>query len=292
MDKELKLGIPKGSLQEKTLEIFRMAGFNIYVSGRSYFPVIDDPEVKVVLIRAQEMPRYVEDGVLDCGITGEDWVLENGSDVGRLEELCYSKQTLTPVRWVIAVKDDSKIQKIEDLEGARVATELVSYTKKFFKKRKVNVDVEFSWGATEVKVKSGLVDAIVELTETGESLRANNLREIATICESTTRFIANRSAYKDDWKKKKMEYILLLLKGALEAKDKVGIKLNVNKDNLDNILKILPALKKPTVSSLSLKDWFALEVIIGETEVRKLLPLLKEAGAEGIIEYPLNKVIY
>ncbi|MDD5195781.1 MAG: ATP phosphoribosyltransferase [Candidatus Omnitrophica bacterium] len=287
----LKLGIPKGSLQEKTLEIFKNAGFNIYVSQRSYFPSIDDAEIKVVLIRAQEMSRYVEEGVLDCGITGEDWILENNSDVLRLAELIYAKRTLNPVRWVIAVKDDSNIHKIKDLEGKRIATELVGYTKKFFKENKVNVEVEFSWGATEVKVKSGLVDAIVELTETGDSLRANGLREIATICTSTTKFVANKTAYKDKEKKKKMENVLLLLKGALEARGKVGLKLNARKKDLPNILKILPALKKPTISTLTLKDWYALEVIIEEKEVRKLLPLLKEKGAEGIIEYPLNKLI-
>jgi ATP phosphoribosyltransferase len=290
--KELKLGIPKGSLQEKTLEIFKMGGFNISVSSRSYSPAIDDPEIKVVLMRAQEMSRYVEDGVLDCGITGEDWVLENGSDVLRVAELIYAKKTLTPVRWVVAVKDDARVAKLKDLEGKRIATELVNYTKQFFKDNKVNVEVEFSWGATEVKVKSGLVDAIVELTETGESLRANNLKEIATVCVSTTKFIANKLSYKDAWKKKKMEHILLLLKGALEARDKVGLKLNVNKKNLKEVLEMLPALKRPTISTLTLKDWYALEVIIEEKEVRKLLPLLKEKGAQGIIEYPLNKLIY
>ncbi|MDP2922879.1 MAG: ATP phosphoribosyltransferase [Candidatus Omnitrophota bacterium] len=288
----LKLGIPKGSLQEKTLEIFKNGGFNISVSSRSYFPSIDDPEIKVTMLRAQEMSRYVEEGVLDCGITGEDWILENNSDVLRVEELMYAKKTLTPVRWVVAVREDSKIKKLKDLEGKRVATELVSYTNKFFKDKKVNLEVEFSWGATEVKVKSGLVDAIVELTETGESLRANGLIEIGTVCVSTTKFIANKVAYKDAWKKKKMQQILLLLKGALEARDKVGLKLNVKKENLDKVLALLPALKKPTISTLTLKDWHALEVIIEEKEVRRLLPLLKERGAEGIIEYPLNKLIY
>lgn len=288
----LKLGIPKGSLQEKTLEIFKNGGFNISVSSRSYFPSIDDPEIKITMLRAQEMSRYVEEGVLDCGITGEDWILENNSDVLRVEELMYAKKTLTPVRWVVAVREDSKIKKLKDLEGKRVATELVSYTNKFFKDKKVNLEVEFSWGATEVKVKSGLVDAIVELTETGESLRANGLIEIGTVCVSTTKFIANKVAYKDAWKKKKMQQILLLLKGALEARDKVGLKLNVKKENLDKVLALLPALKKPTISTLTLKDWHALEVIIEEKEVRRLLPLLKERGAEGIIEYPLNKLIY
>ena len=289
---KLKLGIPKGSLQEKTLELFRMAGFNIYLSSRSYFPSIDDNEIEVVLIRAQEMSRYVEEGVLDCGITGEDWILENGSSVLKLSQLPYAKQTLNPVRWVVAVREDSRIKKISDLKGKRVATELLKYTKKFFKAEKIDVDVEFSWGATEVKVKSGLVDAIVELTETGASLRANGLKIIDTICTSTTQFIANKSSYKNAWKKKKMQQILLLLKGALEARAKVGLKLNVKEDNLDKILSILPALKKPTISHLTLKNWVACEVIVEESHVRKVLPLLKENGAQGIIEYPLNKVIY
>jgi ATP phosphoribosyltransferase len=288
----LKLGIPKGSLQEKTLEIFKNGGFNISVSSRSYFPSIDDPEIKITMLRAQEMSRYVEEKVLDCGITGEDWILENNSDVVRVEELLYAKKTLTPVRWVVAVREDSKIKKLKDLEGKRIATELVGYTKKFFKNKKINVEVEFSWGATEVKVKSGLVDAIVELTETGESLRANGLIELDTVCASTTKFIANKDAYKNKWKKKKMEQILLLLKGALEARDKVGLKLNVKRENLDKVLSMLPALKKPTISTLTLKDWYALEVIIEEKEVRRLIPLLKEKGAQGIIEYPLNKLIH
>ncbi|MBU2102619.1 MAG: ATP phosphoribosyltransferase [Candidatus Omnitrophica bacterium] len=289
--KVLTLGIPKGSLQEKTLEIFKNAGFNIYVSQRSYFPSVDDEEIKIVLIRAQEMSRYVEEGVLDCGITGEDWILENNSDVVRVAELMYAKRTLNPVRWVIAVKDDSHYRKIKDLQGKRIATELVGFTKKYFKDNKVNVDVEFSWGATEVKVKSGLVDAIVELTETGESLRANGLRELATMCVSTTKFIANKAAYKDSFKRKKMENIMLLVRGALDARDKVGLKLNIKKSNLQRIIAILPALKKPTISTLTVKDWYALEVIIEEREVRKILPLLKEKGAEGIIEYPLNKLV-
>ncbi len=288
----LRLGIPKGSLQEKTLEIFQMAGFNIYLSPRSYFPTVDDPQIKVVLIRAQEMSRYVEDGVLDCGITGEDWILENASNVVRVAELLYAKRTLSPVRWVVAVREDSRIKKISDLEGKRVATELLQYTRKFFKARQINVDVEFSWGATEVKVKSGLVDAIVELTETGESLEANGLREIASVCLSTTQFIANKSSFRDKWKRKKIENILLLLRGALEARGKVGLKLNVREKDLDKVLGLLPALKKPTLSSLALKNWVACEVIIDEKDVRRILPLLKENGAQGIIEYPLNKVIY
>ena len=290
--KTLKLGIPKGSLQEKTLELLRMAGFNVYLSSRSYFPSIDDDEIKVVLIRAQEMSRYVEEGVLDCGITGEDWILENGSSVLKLSQLPYAKQTLNPVRWVVAVREDSRIKKLKDLKGKRVATELLKYTKRFFKAKKIDLDVEFSWGATEVKVKSGLVDAIVELTETGTSLRANGLKIIDTVCTSTTQFIANKSSYKNKWKKKKMQQVLLLLKGALEARAKVGLKLNVRKENLDKVLSILPALKKPTISHLTLKNWVACEVIVEESQVRKILPLLKENGAQGIIEYPLNKVIY
>ena len=290
--KKLILGIPKGSLQEKTLEIFKNAGFSIYVSSRSYVPSIDDTEIQVIMVRAQEMARYVEEGVLDCGITGEDWILENNSDVLRLAELLYAKQTLNPVRWVVAVKNESKYKTIKDLKGKRIATELVGYTKRYFKKKKVNVDVEFSWGATEVKVRSGLVDAIVDLTETGSSLKANNLRIIDTICQSTTKFIANKKSYKDTWKKKKMDNVLLLLKGALEARDKVGLKLNSKEKDVNKILKILPALKKPTVSSLTIKGWVAIEVIIEEQKVREMLPLLKENGAQGIIEYPLNKVVY
>ncbi|MCK5492681.1 MAG: ATP phosphoribosyltransferase [Candidatus Omnitrophica bacterium] len=290
--KILKLGIPKGSLQAKTIELFHMAGFNIYLSDRSYFPTIDDTEIKVVLIRAQEMSRYVEEGVLDCGITGEDWILENNSDVKRLEEMLYAKRTLNPVRWVVAVRNDSKIKKISDLKGKRIATELLQYTKRYLKANKIDAEVEFSWGATEVKVKSELVDAIVELTETGESLRANDLKIIDTICTSTTKFIANKTAYKDEWKRKKMNYIILLLKGALEARGKVGLKLNVKKGNLDKILSLLPALKKPTISALTIEGWVACEVIVNEKEVREILPVLKENGAQGIIEYPLNKVIY
>lgn len=290
--KILKLGIPKGSLQEKTIEIFQMAGFNIYLNPRSYFPTINDSEIKIVLIRAQEMSRYVEEGVLDCGITGEDWISENKSDVLRLEELLYAKRTLNPVRWVVAVRNDSRITKLSDLDGKRIATELLKYTRRFFKAKKIKADVEFSWGATEVKVKSGLVDAIVELTETGESLMANGLKEIATICLSTTKFIANKISFKEKWKRKKMEHIILLLKGALEARNKVGLKLNIKEENLGKILSLLPALKKPTISSLTVKNWVACEVVIEEEEVRKILPLLKENGAQGIIEYPLNKVVY
>ena len=290
--KVLKLGIPKGSLQEKTIEVFKMAGFNIYVNPRSYFPSIDDPEIEVTLLRAQEMSRYVEEGVLDCGITGEDWVLENGSKVVKLTDLSYAKQTLNPVRWVVAARADSKIKRVKDLEGKRVATELVNYTKKYFRNKKVNVEVEFSWGATEFKVTSGLVDAIVDITETGASLRANNLKIIDTVCESTTLFIANTKASRDLAKYKKMDNLRLLLKGALESRDKVGIKLNVETSKLDKVLKVLPSVKKPTVSPLTVKGWVAVEVILKEKDVRGLIPLLKKSGAQEIIEYPLNKVIH
>ncbi|MBN2483557.1 MAG: ATP phosphoribosyltransferase [Candidatus Omnitrophica bacterium] len=290
--KVLKIGLPKGSLQDSTFELFKMAGFNVSVNRRSYFPSLDDIEVQAVLVRAQEISRYVSEGVIDCGITGEDWILENNSDVIRLADLVYAKKTLKPVRWVVAVKEGGPIKQLKDLQGKRIATELVQYTKRFFKERNIRVEVEFSWGATEVKVKSGLVDAIVELTETGESLRANNLKEIAVVCTSTTKFIANKKANKDPWKKKKMEHVLLLLRGALEAKGRVGLKLNVQEKNLKKILSLLPALKRPTLSSLTIKGWYALEVVIDENQVRVMLPQLKAAGAEGIIEYPLNKLIY
>ncbi len=289
---KIKLGLPKGSLQESTFKIFRKAGFNVSVSSdRSYFPSIDDPEIEPVLLRAQEMARYVQDGALDCGITGNDWVMENKADVVRVTDLVYAKQSLSKIRWVIAVPAASGITSIKQLNNKRIATELVGVTKEYFKKNKINVDVEFSWGATEVKVTAGLVDAIVDLTETGSSLRANKLVEIATICESTTQFIANKQAYKNTFKKNKMEQIALLLQGAISAERKVGLKMNVRKNDLEGVLALLPALKEPTVSSLSSTGWFAIETVIDEKVVRTLIPALKKAGAEGIIEYPLNKVI-
>ncbi len=292
-NKVLKLGLPKGSLQEATFRMFKKAGLNVSLpSQRSYFPSINDIEVKPVLLRAQEMARYVQDGALDCGITGEDWILENKADIVRITDLSYAKQSLNKVRWVLAVPFDSGIKSIRQLKGKRIATELVNVTKEYFKKNKVNVDVEFSWGATEVKVSSGLVDAIVELTETGSSLRANKLVEIATLCESTTQFIANKASYKNSWKKSKMEEIALLLKGAIAAEEKVGLKMNVRRENLRKVISSLPALKKPTISGLSQDGWFAIETIIDEKVVRSIIPGLKKAGAEGIIEYPLNKVIY
>lgn len=291
--KILKLGLPKGSLQEATFEMFIRAGFNVSLpSERSYFPSIDDTDIEPVLLRAQEMSKYVQDGALDCGITGSDWIKENNSSVVKVADLNYAKGTLSKVRWVLAVPWNSSIKSIKDFKGRRIATELVNVTKKFFQKNKVNVAVEFSWGATEVKVNSGLVDAIVELTETGRSLRANKLKEIATILESTTQFIANKNAYKDKWKRNKMQEIAVLLEGAIAAAEKVGLKMNVKKADLKKVIAVLPALKKPTISTLSAQGWYALETVIDERIVRKLIPELKARGAEGIIEYPLNKVIY
>ena len=289
--KILKLGLPKGSLQEATFRMFRKAGFNISVGERSYFPSIDDCEIEPVLLRAQEISRYVETD-LDCGITGEDWIQENNSRVIRVKELVYAKQSLRPVRWVVAVPEGSSVRSIKDLKGKQIATELVNVTKKFLKKNKIKADVEFSWGATEVKVAQGLVEAIVELTETGRSLNANKLREVATVCESTTKFIANRDSWKDTWKRNKMEQIVLLLGGAIAAEDKVGLKMNVRKQDLEKVIQRLPALKKPTISGLSEEGWFAIETVIDERIVRNLIPALEKAGARGIIEYSLNKVIY
>ncbi|MBI3252569.1 MAG: ATP phosphoribosyltransferase [Candidatus Omnitrophica bacterium] len=289
---KLKLGLPKGSLQESTFKMFKKAGFNITVGSRSYFPYIDDDQIECVLIRAQEMSRYVEDGALDCGITGEDWIQENGSDVVRVKELVYAKTGTNPVRWVLAVPNDSPIRAVKDLKGKRIATELKGFTEKYLKERGVEADVEFSWGATEVKVGSGLVDAIVELTETGSSLRANNLRIVETLCRSTTQFVANKKAWTDAKKKEKMQHIAMLLEGAIHAEAKVGLKMNVNEENLKKVVSLLPAMKNPTVSNLAQKGWFDVDTIIDEKVVRELIPKLKEAGAEGIIEYPLNKVIY
>jgi len=288
---KLKLGIPKGSLEETTVKLFKKAGFNISVSSRSYFPAIDDQEIEAVLFRAQEMSRYVENGVIDCGITGRDWVLENDSKVVKIADLIYAKQSMRPVKWVLAVPEASSIRSLKDLKNKRIATELVNVTKAYLKKNRVKADVEFSWGATEAKTRMG-VDAIVEVTETGASLRANRLRIIDTICESTTQFIVGKKAWQNSWKRKKIEKIVLLLKGAILAEQKVGLKMNVSKKNLDRVLKILPAMKKPTVSSLSEKGWFDIDTIIDEEVVKEIIPLLKKAGAQGIIEYPLNKVIY
>jgi ATP phosphoribosyltransferase len=290
MGKIIRLGLPKGSLQESTLKLFKKAGYNISVDARSYYPVFDDIEIEALLIRAQEMARYVDDGVLDAGLTGKDWVLEQGADVYEVAELNYAKGGLRPVKWVIAVPDGSKIKTVKDLKGKRIATELVGFTKKYLKSKGVKADVDFSWGATEVKPPY-LADAIVELTETGTSLRANNLRIIETILVSSTRFIANKKAWKDRWKKQKMENIVLLLKGALAAEEKVGLKMNVPKRTIKRVMSMLSALHSPTMSKLSDEGWVALEVMIDEKIVRDIIPKLKSAGAEGIVEYPLNKVI-
>jgi len=290
MKKVLKLGLPKGSLQESTLKLFKKAGYNVNVSSRSYYPVFDDVEIESMLIRAQEMAKYVDDGVLDAGLTGKDWILEQGADVKEVAELNYAKGGLRPVMWVIAVPNDSKIKCVKDLEGKRIATELVGFTKKYLKSQGIKADVDFSWGATEVKPPH-LADAIVELTETGSSLKANNLRIIETILESSTRFISNKKAWKDDWKKQKMENIVLLLRGALAAEEKVGLKMNVPENSLKRVMSLLSSMHSPTISQLSDKGWYALEVIIDEKIVRDLIPKLKAIGAEGIIEYPLNKVI-
>ncbi|MDO8281111.1 MAG: ATP phosphoribosyltransferase [Thermodesulfovibrionia bacterium] len=290
MKKVLKLGLPKGSLQESTLKLFKKAGYNISIDARSYYPVFDDVEIEALLIRAQEMAKYVDDGVLDAGLTGLDWVLEQGADVKEVAELNYAKGGLRPVKWVIAVPNDSKIKKVADLQGKRIATELVGYTTKYLKSKGIKAKIDFSWGATEVKPPH-LCDAIVELTETGTSLKANNLRVIETILESSTRFIANKNAWKDKWKRQKMENIVLLVKGALAAEEKVGLKMNVPEKALKKVMSLLSAMHSPTLSLLSDEGWVALEVMIEEKIVRDLIPKLKAAGAEGIIEYPLNKVI-
>ncbi|MFH1904839.1 MAG: ATP phosphoribosyltransferase [bacterium] len=288
---KLKLGLPKGSLQEATARIFKKAGFNISTSERSYFPIVDDNEIEAILIRAQEMARYVYDGVLDCGLTGKDWIMENGVQVVEVADLIYAKSGMKPVRWVLGVNNNSEIKTVKDLEGKRIATELVNVTKKYLKSQGVQAEVEFSWGATEAKVPD-LVDAIVELTETGSSLRANNIRIIDEIMTSTTKLIANKGAWKNTWKKKKIQNLAMLLTGALNAEEKVGLKMNVAQKDLKNIIKILPAVKTPTISQLVGEKWVALEVVIDEDIVRNIIPKLKEAGAQGIIEYPLNKVIY
>ncbi len=287
----LKLGLPKGSLEQATIEKMAKAGYNISVSARSYVPYVDDDELEIRLIRAQEVSRYVEHGYLDCGITGHDWVTENGSDVHEVGEFLFSKATRQPARWVLAVPEDSPVRTAKDLNGKRVATEVVNLTKKYFKQHGVKAEVEFSWGATEVKAHE-LVDSIVEITETGSSLRANKLRIVDTLLVSTPRLIANRAAWKDGWKREKIETLALLLHGALEAEAKVGLKMNIAERNLAKLLKSLPALRNPTVSHLSQPGWVAVETIIDEHVVRELIPLLKAAGAEGIIEYPMNKVVY
>ncbi len=287
---KLKLGLPKGSLQEATLELFRRAGYEISVNPRSYFPVIDDEEIECMLIRAQEMARYVEDGILDVGLTGTDWILENGASVIEVADLVYAKQTFGKVRWVLAVPEKSAFQSVRDLEGKIIATELVKVTGRYLADKGVRAKVEFSWGATEVKPPV-LADAIVEVTETGSSLRANGLRIMETVLESNTKLIANRAAWKDSWKREKVETLVMLLKGAIEAAGKVGLMLNVRRADLENVLAVLPALKRPTVSNLSDPDWVAVNTVIDEKTVREIIPRLKAAKAQGIVEYPLNKIV-
>ena len=286
----LKLGIPKGSLQDATIELFSRAGWKITLGSRSYVPAIDDPEIECLLVRAQEMARYVQSGALDAGITGHDWVVETSANVEELAELVYAKQRLARVRWVLAVPEDSSIREPRDLEGKVIATEVVHLTEKYLQRFGVNARVEFSWGATEVKVPQ-LADAIVEVTETGSSLRANRLRIVDTVLESATVFIMNRSAAADAWKREKAESLILMLKGAIDAASKVGLLLNVRRDDLSAVLAVLPALKNPTISNLSDPDWVAVNTIIEEAVVRQLLPKLKAAKAQGIVEYPLNKII-
>lgn len=286
----LKLGIPAGSLQKATIGLFGKAGFHILDSERSYLPRIDDEQIRLIMLRAQEMSKYVEDGAIDAGITGYDWIMENNCDVVQVCELAYSKTSSNPTRWVLAVPDESEVTKPEDLQGDIIATELVSVTEKYFAGKNINVKVEFSWGATEVKAR--LVDAIVELTETGASLRANNLRIIDTVITSTTRFIANKQAWQDKFKREKIENIAILLNAAIDARSRVGLKMNVRKSELESVLNILPAEKSPTVSSLADSDYVAIEVIIEDKIERSLVPALKRGGASGIITYPLNKVIH
>jgi ATP phosphoribosyltransferase len=290
MSNKLKLGIPKGSLQDATLALFAKAGWTITASGRSYFPSIDDPEIECMLVRAQEMARYVEHGALDAGLTGNDWVLENQSDVERVASLTYSKASRTRVKWVLAVPEDSPYQKPEDLAGKTIATELVEFSRRYFAERGIPVTVEFSWGATEVKPPT-LADAIVEVTETGSSLRANRLRIIETLMESETQLIANKSSWADDWKRQKIETLSLMLNGAMAAQNQVGLMLNVEKKNLDAVLNVLPALNSPTVSHLRDENWVAVNTILEQSTVRDVIPALKAAGGTGIVEYPLSKVV-
>jgi len=287
---KLKLGIPKGSLEHATVDLFRRAGFAITISSRSYFPGIDDPDIECMLIRAQEMARYVEDGILDAGLTGRDWVEENEADVVAAADLIYAKQSFGKVRWVLAAPETSPFQSVKDLEGKIIATELVSATRRYLEANGVHAKVEFSWGATEVKPPV-LADAIVEVTETGSSLRANKLRIIETVLESNTQLIANSESWRDAWKRRKLCDIKMLLEGAINALGKVGLMLNVERRDLDKVLEVLPALKKPTISPLSDSEWLALNTILDESTVRSIIPRLKEAGAQGIVEYPLNKIV-
>jgi len=287
----LKVGIPKGSLENATIELFRKSGWKISVSSRSYFPIVDDDEIRCTLVRAQEMSRFVEIGTLDVGLTGKDWIMENDSEVVVVQDLVYSKASASAARWVLVVAEDSPIRQLKDLEGKKIFTELVNFTKRFFAERSIRVQVEFSWGATEGKIIEGLSDAIVEVTETGSTLRANNLRIVEELLQTNTQLIANRDSYQDPWKREKIEQISLLLQGALRAEGMVGLKMNVSANDLKSVIEILPSITAPTVSNLFQSDWFSVETIISEKIVRELIPKLQKRGALGIIEYPLNKVI-
>jgi ATP phosphoribosyltransferase len=289
--KLLKLGIPKGSLEKATIELFRRSGWKITMDSRSYFPSIDDPEIRCTLVRAQEMSRFVEMGALDVGLTGKDWVLENGSDVVVVQDLVYSKATQQPARWVLVVAEGSPVKRCEDLKGKKVFTELVSFTRSYFAKKGIEVDVEFSWGATEAKVVEGLADAIVEVTETGSTIRANGLRIVEELMTTAPQLIANQKAWKDPWKREKIEQIARLLKGALDAEGMVGLKMNVPKDKFEEVMKVLPSITAPTVADLYNQAWVSVETVMSELEARELIPQLIKKGAVGIIEYPLNKVI-
>lgn len=286
----LRLAIPAGSLQEATVRLLRKAGYDLSLGGRSYYPALDDPEIACTLIRAQEIPRYVQDGLIDAGLTGYDWIRENEASLVEVAELLYSKASQRPVRWVLAVPEDSPIRSLRDLEGKRIATEVVNVTRQFLEQHGVQAIVEFSWGATEAKPPA-LADAVVELTETGASLRANSLREIETVLESTPRFVASHAAWADPWKRRKIEDMVLMLNGALAAEGKVGLMMNVRRSQLEGVVAILPALKQPTVSSLSDPEWVAINTVVDESVVREIMPKLKQAGAQGIVEYPLNKII-
>ncbi|MDI9570854.1 MAG: ATP phosphoribosyltransferase [Pseudomonadota bacterium] len=287
----LRLGIPKGSLEASTVDLFKRAGWRITYDSRNYFPDIDDEEITCILVRAQEMSRYVEEGILDLGLTGRDWIVENESEVVTVTDLIYSKVSARQSRWVLVVREDSEIRSLADMKGKRISTELVNFTKKYFQERGIEVHVEFSWGATEAKVVEGLVDAIVEVTETGSTIRANKLKIIHELMKTNTQLIANRLAWEDPWKRQKIEQIRTLLTGSLQAMGKVGLKLNVAKENLGRVILVLPSLKAPTISSLYSEEWYAVETIVDGAIVRDLIPILQEAGAEGIIEYALNKVI-
>ncbi len=289
--RKLKLGIPKGSLESNTIELFKRAGWSITYDSRSYFPDIDDEEISCALVRAQEMSRYVDEGTLDLGLTGKDWILENESDIIVVQDLVYSKASTRQARWVLVVREDSSIKTIEDVSGKKISTELVNFTRKYLKERGIDTRLEFSWGATEAKVVEGLVDAIVEVTETGSTLKANKLRIVHELLKTNTQLIANKKAWDNPWKRKKIEQISILLRGSLMAMGKVGLKMNVARENLGGVVLLLPSLKAPTTSALYDENWFAVEAVVDRGIVRELIPLLREAGAEGIIEYPLSKVL-